>query len=111
MARAPHAAARDTARPALCQLDEMLRAGVFVELAARCLFLLLKVHYKQVVSHEALLLKLLSLRETARLRLREVKDQEGFNLAATDFFKRQLESNKGIVFVDSETRARKRARQ
>lgn len=89
----------------------MLRAGVFVELAARCLFLLLKVHYKQVVSHEALLLKLLSLRKTARLRLREVKDREGFNLAATDFFKRQLESNKGIVFMDSDTRARKRARQ
>eukprot|EP01134_Creolimax_fragrantissima_P008321 CFRG8321T1 len=74
-----------------------------VELCCRCLFFLLRVHEKQIVSNQVMVDTLDSLRIHTRGRIVELKDTIGFNLAALGHIKRKLEDEGTSNFFGDQT--------
>jgi len=82
-------------------LNEWIIAGKHVELCARCIFFLLKTHNSQISSTKSLLDTLHSLKENTRAQLQKVKDIIGFNKAAMNHLKRDIETSSSTDIFDS----------
>lgn len=82
-------------------LSEWVIAGKYIELCARCTFFLVKTHNSQISSTKSLLDTLHSLKENTRKQLQKVKDVIGFNKAAMNHLKRDLESSSSTDIFDS----------
>ena len=81
-------------------LDSFIRKGWEIELSVRCLLFLLRVHQAQIVANQALLERVHSLRAHTRSRLRQQKDEFGFNLAAMRFLQQGVEADASAFFFD-----------
>jgi U3 small nucleolar RNA-associated protein 12 len=82
-------------------LNEWVIVGKHIELCARCTFFLVKTHNSQISSTKSLLDTLHSLKENTRKQLQKVKDVIGFNKAAMNHLKRDLESSISTDIFDS----------
>lgn len=81
-------------------LDVFIQRGWDIELSVRCLLFILRIHQAQIVANQALLERVHSLREFTRARLRQQKDEFGFNLAAMRFMQQSVESDASAFFFE-----------
>lgn len=87
-----------------------------IELSMKCLLFLLSVHQNQIVGNQLLLDDLLALRKQSRKRLRQAKDEIGFNLAGLKFLDSSINAERTAFFFGepkfkAPTREREVARQ
>ena len=83
--------------------DRLIEEGKRVELCAQCVFFLLRVHHAQITASVELKKVVESLMRNTRRNVSEQRDLIGFNLAAMNYMKRQLELEGEIkVFDDVE---------
>jgi len=78
-----------------------IREGSQIELSCRCLFFLLKIHNNQLISNKNLVNTLHELKEVTRNRLQDLKDSIGFNRAALQFLKRNIELSTNTEFFEA----------
>jgi len=84
-----------------------LKQGLEIELACRCTFFLLRVHYKQIVAgHHSLVLQLQELGAVARRTLRQEKELVGLNIAAMHFLRREMEEDSSSAFFGTQIKER-----
>ncbi|XP_063934117.1 WD repeat-containing protein 3-like [Zophobas morio] len=81
-------------------IEEWAEAGKDVELTARCLFYLLKLHHNRLVSSQVMAGALDNLRLKLRSQLEQLKDTIGCNQAGLAFLKNLL-IERDIKFFDS----------
>ncbi|XP_065176545.1 WD repeat-containing protein 3-like [Sycon ciliatum] len=94
-------------------LDFWLKSAWEIELSCRSVFFLLRIHHNQIISTEALLPVVDSLKTNTRSRLQQLRDSIGFNLAGLNVVQRELESRSIYLFADAEEKretSRKRRR-
>ena len=89
-----HALLLSQALQLLKHLHHALRRGLATELSVRCTMVLLKAHHRQLVSMGSLRGSLSSLKTFLQRRIREHKDQVGFNLAALRHHQRWVDAEK-----------------
>jgi len=92
-------------------LSDFLQCGWDVELSARCLLFLLRIHCGQITSNQVLLPVMDKLREHMKTQTQQLKDRTGFNLAGLKFLQERLEEKSSVtLFSDATQRQRKRKR-
>jgi U3 small nucleolar RNA-associated protein 12 len=72
-------------------LHGFVKSNTKVELSMRCALVLLSLHHSQIVSNQSLVDTLQEMRGTARSRLRQMKDDIGFNIAGLKFALHHIE--------------------
>eukprot|EP00795_Rhopilema_esculentum_P017672 gene17672-9326_t len=82
-----------------------------IELCARCLFFLLRVHHNQIVTSQVLLDTIDASRKLVTTKLRERKDQIGFNIAGLKFIQSEMEANSTVFFEDVTEKLRKKKKK
>jgi len=84
-------------------LNEWIIEGKDIELNCRCLFFLLKSHHNQLIANKSIVKVLNSLRKNTRIQLQQFKDIVGFNHAALNYLKKNIElhTNKEFFFEQS----------
>ncbi|XP_061419102.1 LOW QUALITY PROTEIN: WD repeat-containing protein 3 [Lethenteron reissneri] len=89
-----------------------LRQGRAVELICRALFFLLRIHHGQITSNGMLLEVISELRESSLLRVREMRDLVGFNMAALQLLHREIEAKQEVaLFVDATQKMKDKKRK
>lgn len=83
--------------------NEFIQLGSDVELICRCLFFLLRIHFGQITSNQMLVPVIEKLKETTILKVREVRDVIGFNMAGLDYLKRECEAKSEVMFFAEAT--------
>uniref|UniRef100_A0A7S0P2Q4 Small-subunit processome Utp12 domain-containing protein n=1 Tax=Calcidiscus leptoporus TaxID=127549 RepID=A0A7S0P2Q4_9EUKA len=97
----------DAVRRLLTRLLPLVDSAPPIELMARCVLFLLRVHYKQVLANHSLLQLLHPLESKLRTRVTRERDMLGFNMAALGFLKQSIEtSGSGRAFFDEQLRER-----
>nr|XP_039255830.1 WD repeat-containing protein 3-like [Styela clava] len=84
-------------------LNEFVSNGWEVELSCRCLLYLLKVHQGVISSSDVLVPVLEHLQENTESGVKKLQDTIGFNMAALNHLKRQIEAKNEIMFFDDAT--------
>lgn len=92
-------------------MEEWLKKQQSVELVCRCLFFLLQNFNNQIVSNPNMLNHLLSIREFARSTLQNTKDTIGFNKAAMNVLKRNMEQDQHAKFFEDSLIQHKKKKQ
>jgi len=82
----------------LTYLNKWIDLGLELELSTRILFFVIQVHQVQISANRSLQSTIHQIRDNTRRQLIAQKDAIGFNLAALNYLKRQLESNSDSVF-------------
>jgi len=82
-----------------------------VELCARCLFFLLRVHHNQIVANQVLLDTIESSRNIVTKQLKEIKDQIGFNIAGMKFIQSEMEAKNFVFFADASEKLKKKKKK
>jgi U3 small nucleolar RNA-associated protein 12 len=78
-------------------LEALVDSGESIELVSRCIFFLLKVHHKAIVSNRILLMTLDRLRSNTRKQVRIHRDRMGFNMAGLKFLNSAIVSNSSVM--------------
>lgn len=78
-------------------LEALMASGESVELVARCIFFLLKVHHRGIVSNRVLLSTLDRLRLNTRKEIRTHLDRMGFNMAGLKYMQTLAEKDSGTI--------------
>ncbi|KNC76620.1 hypothetical protein SARC_10890 [Sphaeroforma arctica JP610] len=84
-------------------IEAWIKKSWSVELCCRCLFFLLRVHQKQIVSNQVMVDTLDSLRMNTRGRISELKNIIGFNVAALNHIKRKMEDESTSSFFGEQS--------
>jgi len=92
-------------------LDAWIEKGLQTERCIRCLHLLFKIHMNQIVSNQALVPIMDSLRRKVLPGISRVKDEIGFNLAGLRFLKQEIESRGVHTFEDVAERVERGGRR
>jgi U3 small nucleolar RNA-associated protein 12 len=79
-------------------LQHFITKGWDIELSVKCLLFLVSVHQNQIIGNQLLLEELLDLRRQARKRLRQTKDEIGFNLAGLKFLDSSINAERTAFF-------------
>lgn len=94
----------------LRRLLPLLEEKPHIELMARCVCFVLRVHHKQIVANQSLLELLRPLEQLLRSRLSRERSILGYNIAALGFVKRIVEDESNKFFVDAVAEMEERAR-
>lgn len=97
-------------------LEGFMRTNKKTEMVCKAILFLLKIHHKQLVAYKLAFPEMESLKETLHAKLRAQKDLLGFNRAALEYLKREIESKTSTEFYDvaqilSETKKKKDAQK
>ncbi|KAI0212489.1 WD repeat-containing protein 3 [Lamellibrachia satsuma] len=84
-------------------LHDFIDSGWEVELVCRCILFLLRIHQGQITSNQVLLSVVDKLRSSTTSRVNDLRDMVGFNMAALNFVKQQLEEKEQVQFFADAT--------
>ncbi|CAH3183156.1 unnamed protein product [Porites evermanni] len=88
-------------------INHWLQSGWEVELSCRCLSFLLRIHHNQIVVNKVLVPVIDSLREHAKARVHQLRDNIGFNLAGLHFIQNEMEAKQETFFADATEKVKK----
>lgn len=96
----------------LTLLDKLLDKGWETELVLRILLFLVRLHHGPVSNAPSLLPVLDRLKAASRVRVDEVRDRVGFNLAGLQCLQRELEERQAVhLFADASDRVKEKRKQ
>nr|CAB3226290.1 WD repeat-containing protein 3 [Phallusia mammillata] len=91
----------------LTLLNTFVTRGREVELVCRVMFFLLRVHHGRITSNQMLVEVLDDLRRNTQVKVDQLKDRIGFNIAALGHMRRQIEARNDVTFFSDATQQRK----
>ncbi|XP_076820356.1 WD repeat-containing protein 3-like [Clavelina lepadiformis] len=92
-------------------LNIFVSRGGEVELVCRCIFFLMRIHHGRITSNQMLVDVIDELRTNTDVKVREVRDTIGFNKAALNHIRRQIEEKNDVKFFSDATQQAKQKKK
>jgi len=83
-------------------LHGLVQRGLEVELCAKCIIFLLRIHQVQIISNHSMINLLDGFQSSVCTRLEQLRDDIGINIAGLKYLKRQIDSNSNSYVLESE---------